>query len=157
MDTILINITLSILKILAALGLVFLNALFVAAEFAFVRVRPTRLTQLIAEGNHKATAANQCVHHLDAYLSVSQLGITLSSLGLGWLGEPAVASLLKPLLTRWGLGSSSLVTSISFIVAFSLITFVHVVFGELSQVPGIQAENIALVGPAYAILSSTRR
>lgn len=146
MDTILINITLSILKILAALGLVFLNALFVAAEFAFVRVRPTRLTQLIAEGNHKATAANQCVHHLDAYLSVSQLGITLSSLGLGWLGEPAVASLLKPLLTRWGLGSSSLVTSISFIVAFSLITFVHVVFGELAPKSlAIQkAENIAL-------------
>jgi CBS domain containing-hemolysin-like protein len=146
MDTILINITLSILKILAALGLVFLNALFVAAEFAFVRVRPTRLTQLIAEGNHKATAANQCVHHLDAYLSVSQLGITLSSLGLGWLGEPAVASLLKPLLTRWGLGSAALVTSISFIVAFSLITFVHVVFGELAPKSlAIQkAENIAL-------------
>ncbi len=146
MDTILINITLSILKILAALGLVFLNALFVAAVFAFVRVRPTRLTQLIAEGNHKASAANQCVHHLDAYLSVSQLGITLSSLGLGWLGEPAVASLLKPLLTRWGLGSSSLVTSISFIVAFSLITFVHVVFGELAPKSlAIQkAENIAL-------------
>jgi len=146
MDTILINITLSILKILAALGLVFLNALFVAAEFAFVRVRPTRLTQLIAEGNHKASAANQCVHHLDAYLSVSQLGITLSSLGLGWLGEPAVASLLKPLLTRWGLGSPALVTSISFIVAFSLITFIHVVFGELAPKSlAIQkAENIAL-------------
>ena len=95
MDSITINITLAILKILAALGLVFLNALFVAAEFAFVRVRPTRLTQLIAEGDRKAGAANQCVNHLDAYLSVSQLGITLSSLGLGWLGEPAVASLLK--------------------------------------------------------------
>jgi CBS domain containing-hemolysin-like protein len=146
MDSVIINITLAILKILAALGLVSLNALFVAAEFAFVRVRPTRLTQLIAEGNRKAGAANQCVNHLDAYLSVSQLGITLSSLGLGWLGEPAVASLLKPLLTRWGLGSPALVTSISFIVAFSLITFIHVVFGELAPKSlAIQkAENIAL-------------
>lgn len=146
MDSVSINITLSILKILAALGLVFLNALFVAAEFAFVRVRPTRLTQLVAEGEYKAEAANQCVNHLDAYLSVSQLGITLSSLGLGWLGEPAVASLLKPLLTRWGLGSPTLVTSISFIVAFSVITFVHVVFGELAPKSlAIQkAENIAL-------------
>jgi CBS domain containing-hemolysin-like protein len=146
MDSITINITLAILKILAALGLVFLNALFVAAEFAFVRVRPTRLTQLIAEGDRKAGAANQCVNHLDAYLSVSQLGITLSSLGLGWLGEPAVASLLKPLLTKWGLGSPALITSISFIVAFSLITFIHVVFGELAPKSlAIQkAENIAL-------------
>jgi len=146
METALISITFSLLKILVALGLVLLNALFVAAEFAFVRVRPTRLTQLIAEGNHKAKAANQCVNHLDAYLSVSQLGITLSSLGLGWLGEPAVASLLKPLLTRWGLGSPTLVTSISFIVAFSLITFIHVVFGELAPKSlAIQkAENIAL-------------
>jgi CBS domain containing-hemolysin-like protein len=146
MEIALINISLSILKVLAALGLVLLNALFVAAEFAFVRVRPTRLSQLIAEGNHKAKAANQCVNHLDAYLSVSQLGITLSSLGLGWLGEPAVASLLKPLLTRWGLGSPALVTSISFIVAFSIITFVHVVFGELAPKSlAIQkAENIAL-------------
>jgi len=146
MDNVTINITLVILKILAALGLVFLNALFVAAEFAFVRVRPTRLTQLIAEGDRKAGAANQCVNHLDAYLSVSQLGITLSSLGLGWLGEPAVASLLKPLLTKWGLGSPALVTSVSFIVAFSLITFLHVVFGELAPKSlAIQkAENIAL-------------
>ncbi len=146
METAFISITFSVLKVLAALGLVLLNALFVAAEFAFVRVRPTRLTQLIAEGNHKAESANHCVNHLDAYLSVSQLGITLSSLGLGWLGEPAVASLLKPLLTRWGIGSPALVTSISFIVAFSLITFVHVVFGELAPKSlAIQkAENIAL-------------
>jgi CBS domain containing-hemolysin-like protein len=146
MEIALIKTSLSILKILGALGLVFLNALFVAAEFAFVRVRPTRLTQLIAGGNHKAKAASQCVSQLDEYLSVSQLGITLSSLGLGWLGEPAVASLLKPVLTRWGLGSATLVTSISFIVAFSLITFVHVVFGELAPKSlAIQkAENIAL-------------
>lgn len=141
-----VNITLSILKILAAFGLVLLNGLFVAAEFAFVRVRPTRIAQLIEEGNHKAEAANQCVKHLDAYLSVSQLGITLSSLGLGWLGEPAVASLLEPLLSRWGLGSPALVKSISFIVAFSVITFLHVVFGELAPKSlAIQkAENIAL-------------
>jgi len=146
METIAFNITLSILKILAALGLVLLNGLFVAAEFAFVRVRPTRIAQLNAEGNNKAEAAGKCVKHLDAYLSVSQLGITLSSLGLGWLGEPAVASLLSPLLSAWGLGSPAVVKSISFIIAFSLITFLHVVFGELAPKSlAIQkADNIAL-------------
>jgi CBS domain containing-hemolysin-like protein len=146
METTAFAITLSILKVLAALGLVLLNGLFVAAEFAFVRVRPTRIAQLQAEGNNKAEAASQCVKHLDAYLSVSQLGITLSSLGLGWLGEPAVASLLSPLLSAWGLGAPALVKSISFIIAFSLITFLHVVFGELAPKSlAIQkAENIAL-------------
>jgi CBS domain containing-hemolysin-like protein len=146
MSSVSINITLSILKILAALGLVLLNGLFVAAEFAFVRVRPTRIAQLTAEGNRKANAASECVKQLDAYLSVSQLGITLSSLGLGWLGEPAVASLLHPLLSRLGLGSPALLKSISFIIAFSLITFLHVVFGELAPKSlAIQkAEGIAL-------------
>jgi len=146
METVAWNITLSILRILAALGLVLLNGLFVAAEFAFVRVRPTRIAQLTTEGNNRAETASECIKHLDAYLSVSQLGITLSSLGLGWLGEPAVASLLEPLLLRWGIGAPALVKSISFIVAFSIITFLHVVFGELAPKSlAIQkAENLAL-------------
>lgn len=147
MNTYILNILLSVLKILAALFLVVMNGLFVAAEFAFVKVRPTRIAQLAAEGNHKAILARQCIEHIDAYLSVSQLGITLASLGLGWLGEPAVATLVTPLLSGWGIDSPALVHSISFLVAFGFITFLHVVFGELAPKSlAIQkAETLALL------------
>lgn len=136
----------SLAKILAAFFLVIVNGLFVAAEFAFVRVRPTRIAQLAAQGNNRAKNVQECIRHLDAYLSVSQLGITLASLGLGWLGEPAVAGLLRPLLHHWGINSSPLIHSISFVVAFSFITFLHVVFGELApKSMAIQkAESVAL-------------
>ncbi|MEN6384186.1 MAG: CNNM domain-containing protein, partial [Phycisphaerales bacterium] len=127
-----INVLFSTGKILLAFLLVLLNGLFVAAEFSFVKVRPTRISQLVSEGNRKAALVQECINKLDAYLSVSQLGITLSSLGLGWLGEPAVAALLSPLLFKWGINTPALVHSISFIFAFALITFLHVVFGELA-------------------------
>lgn len=143
----------SSIKILGALFLIVLNGLFVAAEFAFVRVRPTRIAQLVEEGNKRARAVKDSIQHIDAYLSVSQLGITLSSLGLGWLGEPAVASLIHPLLISWGLESPALQTSIAFIISFSLITFMHVVFGELAPKSlAIQkAEKMALLlaGPMH--------
>ncbi|SHK62051.1 hemolysin family protein [Desulforamulus aeronauticus] len=119
------------LQVLLAVFLVFLNGLFVAAEFSFVKVRPTRLAQLVAEGNRQAKVAQTCVNNIDAYLSVCQLGITLSSLGLGWLGEPVVAKLLEPVLYSLGVTSTAAVHTISFIIAFSLVTFLHVVFGEL--------------------------
>jgi len=122
----------AIFKIILALLLVVLNGIFVAAEFAFVKVRPTRLAQLADEGNRRARLAKECIEKLDAYLSVSQLGITLASLGLGWLGEPAVAALLTPLLYNLGLDSPALVHTISFMVSFGIITFLHVVFGELA-------------------------
>jgi CBS domain containing-hemolysin-like protein len=119
------------LKIALAFFLVFLNGVFVAAEFAFVKVRPTRLAQLVSEGNSRAKIAQGCVNNIDAYLSVSQLGITVSSLGLGWLGEPVVAKLLEPLFYVFSMTSPTTVHSISFVVAFVLVTFMHVVFGEL--------------------------
>jgi CBS domain containing-hemolysin-like protein len=126
------NSILSVLKIILALILVGLNGLFVTAEFAFVRARPTRIAQLAAEGNRKAELAGQCLKNMDDYLSVSQLGITLASLGLGWLGEPAVASLLTPLLHSWGIKPPALIHTISFVTAFLIITFLHVVLGELT-------------------------
>ncbi|MFA7467266.1 MAG: hemolysin family protein [Desulfotomaculaceae bacterium] len=119
------------LQILLALFLILLNGLFVAAEFSFVKVRPTRLAQLVDEGNRMAKTAQCCIKNIDAYLSVCQLGITISSLGLGWLGEPVVARLLEPLLHLAGVTSPTAVHSISFVIAFSLVTFMHVVFGEL--------------------------
>jgi len=145
-DFITLQTLLSILKVLAALLLVVLNGLFVAAEFAFIKVRPTRIAQLASEENKRAKITQVCIENIDAYLSVSQLGITLSSLGLGWLGEPAVADLLAPVLFNWGINSPTVVHSVSFFIAFGLITFLHVVFGELAPKSlAIQkAESISL-------------
>ncbi len=136
----------STLKILAALLLVLINGVFVAAEFAFVRVRPTRINQLISEGNYLARHVKICIEHLDAYLSVCQLGITIASLGLGWLGEPAVASLVYPLMAKMGFVSETLIHSTAFVIAFGGITFLHVVFGELSpkNLAIQRAESMAL-------------
>jgi CBS domain containing-hemolysin-like protein len=114
-----------------ALFLVCLNGLFVAAEFAFVKVRRTRLELLAAAGDRRAKSALFGVAHLDAYLSVCQLGITLTSLGLGWIGEPAVAHMLFPVLELLSITSPALLTSLSIALGFSAITLLHVVFGEL--------------------------
>lgn len=119
------------LMLFVALLLVLLNGLFVAAEFSFVKARKIRIELLAEEGGGKAAMALFGIRNLDAYLSVCQLGITLSSLGLGWLGEPAVAALLRPILEIAGLSNSAVVSSVSFAVGFTIITFLHVVFGEL--------------------------
>ena len=114
-----------------AVFLVCLNGFFVAAEFSFVKVRKTQLELLGAMGDKRAKHALYGVTHLDAYLSVCQLGITLASLGLGWLGEPAVARVLHPVLEFFSISNPALLTSLSFAIGFSLITLLHVVFGEL--------------------------
>src|SRR5437868_3035559 len=82
--------------------IVLANAFFVAAEFAFVKIRPTRLQQLAQKGSRRARLLQTITKQLPAYLSASQLGITISSLTLGWLGEPAFAKMLRPLLERIG-------------------------------------------------------
>ncbi|MDR1039044.1 MAG: hemolysin family protein [Deltaproteobacteria bacterium] len=120
------------IKLLLAAFLVLLNAMFVAAEFAFVRVRKTRLELLAQRGSARARLAIFGQAHLEDYLSVCQLGITLASLGLGWLGEPAVASLIRPAMERLGLAGDALMGSLAFMIGFGLITFVHVTFGELA-------------------------
>src|SRR5665647_1814505 len=112
-----------LLKLTLALTLVLLNAMFVAAEFAYVKARPTRIHQLALEGDAKAKMAQFGLDHLDAYLSVCQLGITLASLGLGWLGEATIVSLLLPLFTLLGIDSLTLIHTIAVIIAFGLITF----------------------------------
>ncbi|WP_127588244.1 hemolysin family protein [Paenibacillus koleovorans] len=118
---------------LLVLLLVLLNGFFVAAEFALVKVRQTRLTQLVNEGNKRARYALKVNKKLDAYLSATQLGITLASLGLGWVGEEAVSELLvTPLLGRIGIEDAVLSHTISFAVAFAVITFLHIVLGELA-------------------------
>lgn len=114
------------------IALVLLNGFFVAAEFALVRVRASRLSELVSSGNSRAKVAQHVASKLDAYLSACQLGITLASLGLGWAGEPAVADLIVKPFLHWIHAPEYLVTPISLGVAFAVITFLHIVLGELA-------------------------
>ncbi len=116
---------------LLALFLVLLNGLFVAAEFAFVKIRTTQVERLVQEGKTSAGLVSEATRRLDAYLSVCQLGITIASLGLGWIGEPAFAHLIEPLLEPLGVPEGT-IHVVSFGAAFGTITFLHVVFGELA-------------------------
>jgi CBS domain containing-hemolysin-like protein len=116
---------------LAALLLVGLNALFVAAEFSLVKIRATQVDRLVEEGRRSAGLVKEATGRLDAYLAVCQLGITISSLGLGALGEPAIAALIEPLLEPLGIQGGTL-HFVAFVIGFSIISFLHVVFGELA-------------------------
>src|SRR6266542_1945257 len=117
------------LTIIAAL--VGLNGFFVACEFAIVKVRMSQLDALADEGNLRAQFARHVRSHLDAYLSATQLGITLASLALGWLGEQFLAQMLSPFFALLHIYSHVFVTSVSIALAFVGITFLHIVFGEL--------------------------
>lgn len=120
------------LKLLLVLVLVALNGFFVAAEFAIVKIRDTQLVGLVAAGNRRAKMARVLLSNLDASLSATQLGITLASLGLGWVGEPVFASLLAPAMEWFNVESAQMRHTISFVVGFSVITFLHIVAGELA-------------------------
>ena len=120
------------LLVAAALALVLVNAFFVAAEFAMVRVRHTRMAELAEGGDWRARAVAAAQQHLDAFLSATQFGITLASLGLGWIGEPAFAHLLAPVFEELGVSSPRVIHNTSVAVAFALITFLHIVLGELA-------------------------
>ena len=110
--------------------LVGLNAFFVAAEFALVRVRESRIVQLEQEGSTRAGVVRETLRDLDSNLSVCQVGITVASLALGWVGEPAVSHLIEPVLASLGVGSERVVTIVSVAVGFGVITYAHLVFGE---------------------------
>lgn len=124
------------LNLILVLVFVLLNGLFVAAEFAFVKVRSSRIDALAQEGNKRAKFAQKILGDLNAYLSACQLGITLTSLILGWLGEPTVSRLLEPVLGSIGLPAAAIHT-ISFIIAFAIITSFHITLGE--QFPKLYA------------------
>lgn len=118
------------LELLVVLALVAANGFFVAAEFALVKVRASQLRPLAKTGGWRVKFALMALDRLDAALSATQLGITLASLGLGWVGEPFVAHRITPLLAHWGITDPTTVHSIAFVVAFVSITFLHIVFGE---------------------------
>src|SRR5438477_802878 len=126
------DITQIILKILLLLGLVVVNGFFVAAEFALVKIRDTQLEPLVAKGHRRAKIARQIITHLNSFLSATQLGITMASLGLGWVGEPLFNKLLSPLLSSLHVESEAVRHSVSFAIGFSLITFLHITAGELA-------------------------
>jgi CBS domain containing-hemolysin-like protein len=122
----------SLLFVFLAFGLVALNAFFVATEFAIVKVRDTRIEELVSKGVRRAEAARRVLRELDTYLSATQVGITLASLGLGWIGEPAFAGWFEPVFARLGPGRTVATHSAALACSFLLITFLHVVFGELA-------------------------
>ncbi|RPJ63908.1 MAG: HlyC/CorC family transporter [Acidobacteria bacterium] len=134
------------LLVLAGILLVLLNGFFVASEFSIVKVRPTRLQELKERGVRGAATASGIVHQMDEYLSATQLGITVASLGLGWIGEPAFAGLIEPLFARFGEMQTVLAHSLAVTIAFLIITFLHIVIGELApkSVAIQQAERMAL-------------
>lgn len=133
--------------------LVLMNGFFVIAEFSLLKIRKTRLEELVHQGNRRAQLALKVVSSFDTYLSATQLGITLASLALGWLGEPAVSSLIGPLILTYLPELDWLISTISTVIGFTIITFLHIVFGELvpKSMAIQQAERYALfaVWPLY--------
>ena len=120
------------LKLLAVVFLVLLNGFFVASEFAIVKVRASQLDALTASSNGRARLARHITSHLDAYLAATQLGITLASLGLGWLGKPFLADMIEPFFALANRTSPVLIETVTFALAFSTITILHIVLGELA-------------------------
>ena len=133
------------INIIIVFLLVFMNGFFVATEFAMVKVRKSRIETLALEGDRNAKNTLKVVKDLNSYLSACQLGITLASLGLGWVGEPAISKMLMPLLNMFNL-SEGAIHSISFVLGFTIITGLHIVLGELTpkSLAIISAEKIAM-------------
>ncbi|MBM7702878.1 hemolysin family protein [Metabacillus iocasae] len=134
------------INLLLVAALIALTGFFVASEFAIVKLRSTRVDQLVTEGRKGALSVQKVTTHLDEYLSACQLGITITALGLGWLGEPTVERILNPIFKDIGV-SSSWSHVLSFGIAFVVVTFLHVVVGELApKTVAIQkAETITLL------------
>ena len=120
------------LKLLGVGVLVALNGFFVASEFSLVKVRGSQLDALVEEGDGRAAAARRVLDRLDAYLSATQLGVTLASLALGWVGEPFVVQVLEPLFALVGIQSAFVISTVSVVLGFTAITFFHIIFGELA-------------------------
>lgn len=127
--------------LLLALAFIVANGVFVAAEFAIIKVRPTQLAELAAQGSSRARMARRITRHLDTYLSATQFGVTLASLALGWIGEPVFARLIEPYLSMFGAYSAGVAHSVAAAIAFIVISWLHITFGEL--------------GPKYIAVSKT--
>ncbi|HMK38534.1 MAG TPA: CNNM domain-containing protein, partial [Bacteroidota bacterium] len=130
--------------------LILLNGLFVAAEFAIVKVRSTQIEPLLKSGQSRARLVQHMINHLDQYISTTQLGITVTNLALGWLGEPLVAGLIEPAMSLIGLTGRAAVGTIALVLAFALITFLQIVVGELAP------KHLAIRRPQRIALALSR-
>ncbi|MBO4796731.1 MAG: HlyC/CorC family transporter [Verrucomicrobia bacterium] len=119
-----------LVKFIAVFLLIAMNAFFVAAEFAIVKVRETQLEPLIKAGDKRAKTARFIIHHINPFLNTTQVGVTLASLGLGWIGEPVFAAVLEPVMELLNIQNAALTHTLSFAVGFSIITFLHIILGE---------------------------
>src|SRR5438876_12328827 len=120
-------------RLAGVLALVFANGFFVAAEFSIVTVRKTRIDQLVAEGDRRARAVRRAVSNPDPYIAATQLGITMASIGLGWIGEPALASMIQPGFAFLPAQvAEATAHSVAVAIAFAVITALHIVIGELA-------------------------
>ena len=119
-------------KLLTILFIVAVNGFFVLSEFSLVKIRGSQLDALIDEGDRRAVVTRHVISHLDSYLSATQLGITMTSLALGWLGEPYVAHLIEPFFALVGIRSAAIISAISVTLGFATITFFHIILGELA-------------------------
>jgi CBS domain containing-hemolysin-like protein len=135
-------------RLIAVLALVFANGFFVAAEFALVTVRKTRIDQMIAEGHRRARTVRRALTDPDSYIAATQLGITMASLGLGWIGEPALAHLFEPAFVKIlpPQGAAVSAHTLAIAIAFAIITALHIVLGELAP------KTIALQHPEQTSL-----
>ncbi len=136
------------LGLLAIMALVFANGFFVAAEFALVTVRKTRIDQMIAEGHRGARTVRRALNDPDSYIAATQLGITMASLALGWIGEPALAKVFEPVFSLFGSRLAvGMAHTLSVVVSFSIITALHIVLGELApkSVALQQSERVSLL------------
>ena len=141
-----------LLQLVLVAFLIFMNGFFVAAEFACVKIRPSRLETLIQGGSKRAAYAKRLTDHLDASLSVTQLGITLASLGLGWVGEPVVAVIILPFTRLLGF-DDGIGHTISLVLAFSIITAAHIIMGELTpKTMAIQSVEKVILAVALPML-----
>jgi CBS domain containing-hemolysin-like protein len=136
------SLTAAASSVIAVLGLVALNAFFVASEFALVAARRSRIDTMTTKGDRSARTVQAALQHLDRYIAATQLGVTIASLSLGWIGEPALAHLFDTLFRATGMNPSPTATHVAAVpVAFFLLTFLHIVLGELAP------KSIALASP----------
>lgn len=138
------------LKLLAVFFLIGVNAFFVAAEFAIVKIRDSQLESLVKENDKRAIAAKYVIHHINPFLNTTQVGITLASLGLGWLGEPVFASLMEPIMNLFGVESQTLKHTLAFGLGFSVITFLHIILGECTP------KTLSILNPLSSTLFVAR-
>ena len=140
----------TLLKIILVFFLIALNGFFVAAEFAIVNIRSTQLDPYLKKGDKRAKTAQFIIHHINPFLNTTQVGITLASLGLGWIGEPVFASILEPFMELAGIHNAALKHTLAFAIGFSVITFLHITLGECTP------KTLAIFKPLDSTLHISR-